>query len=229
LPPEAGPPRRRIAWSSLLFAVLMLALVGGRAWQDLSRPDAFAYWRDYFLSPSLSTTAVQLADGRRALQVKGRIGPAAAETFRQALAAADLGSGGLVVLSSPGGQLDQSLIMGEVIRSRGLATAVGTVDGEGRLRASYCASACVFTYAGGVSRSAAPGSVLGVHRFTTTGASADPVADTQRTTGLILRYLTKMGVSPQLVEMMTATSDMRWLEVDEARRLDLVTAGKASG
>ena len=105
-------------------------------------------------------------------------------------------AGDAVLLSSPGGDLDQAIIMGEIIRSRGLVTAVGTADASGRVRPAYCASACVFVFAGGKTRFGVEGSMLGVHRFvTTTAPVADPVADTQRVTGMVLSYLTKMGVS----------------------------------
>ena len=38
------------------------------------------------------------------------------------------------LLSSPGGNLEQAIIMGEIIRSRGLVTAVGVADASGRVR-----------------------------------------------------------------------------------------------
>jgi hypothetical protein len=53
---------------------------------------------------------------------------------------------------------------------------------------------------------------------------SDPVAETQRTTGMILNYLTKMGVSPLLVEAMSQTSDIRWLGPREMTAMNLVTA-----
>ena len=58
----------------------------------------------------------------------------------------------MILLSSPGGNLSQATIMGEIIRSRGLVTAVGTPDASGRVKPAYCASACVFVYAGGKTR-----------------------------------------------------------------------------
>ena len=130
-----------------------------------------------------------------------------------------------MLLSSPGGNLDQSLIMGEIIRARGLVTAVGTSDASGQIRPGSCASACVFVYAGGATRYDIAGSRLGVHRFTTRGpGSSDPVADTQRVTGLVLSYLKRMGVSASLVEAMSATSDIRWLDSRQAAEMNLVTA-----
>lgn len=218
--------RRRIGLSAILFAVLMVALVGGRAYKDLSRPEAWAYWRDAYLSPSLKSSVADVEiDGRKrvTLAVSGKIGAAAATWFRTALDDAKLSAGDVVALSSPGGNLDQALVIGEMIRARGLATAVGTIDSLGRLTPSYCASACVFVFAGGKPRFGLDGSKLGVHRFTTKASGSDAVADAQRTTGFILGYMTRMGVSPSILELMTATGEIRWLNEAQATDLELVT------
>ena len=215
---------------SILFAILLIALWGGHAWQDLSQPAAWTYWKDLYVSPSLTSSVGTIeANGRtrRVLAIKGPIGAAAATWFRERLDDARLASGDMVLLSSPGGRLDQGLIMGEVIRARGLITMVGTLDGEGRVRPSSCASACVLVYAGGVAREAFPGSALGVHQFTTDIAQDDSrrdiVADTQRTTGMILEYITRMGVSPAILQAMSASRDIRWLKESEALDLKLST------
>lgn len=240
------PPRptgrgllRRSSLVSILFAILIVALWGGRAYQDLSSPSAWAYWKDLYFSPAMTASVVQVevsgpSDRRRALAVKGEIGAAAASWFRDRLDEAKLVTGDIVVLSSPGGRLDQAIIMGEIIRSRGLTTVVGTVDSEGRLRSSYCASACVLAYAGGKVRLALPGSALGVHQFTTEvpkggDTGRDLVADTQKTTGMILEYMTRMGVSPSILQEMSATKDIRWLKEKEALDLKLATKRFAQG
>ena len=44
------------------------------------------------------------------------------------------GSGDLVLISSPGGDLGQSVIMGEFIRAHGLVTAVGTSNTSAQIR-----------------------------------------------------------------------------------------------
>lgn len=231
--PEARRRRSlgRNSLASILFAILIVALWGGRAWQDLSSPSAWAYWKDLYFSPSLTSSVTQLelnGQSRRALAVKGEIGAAAANWFRDRLDEAKLGPGDVVLLSSPGGRLDQGIIMGEVIRARGLTTMVAVADAQGRLRPSYCASACVFVYAGGTVREAFPGSALGVHQFTTeisrsAEAGRDIVADTQRTTGFILDYMTRMGVSPSILQAMSATRDIRWLSEKDAFDLKLST------
>jgi len=219
---------RRHLMSVIIF-VLLISGVLIQAYGDLSRPDAWDYWKDLYSTPSLSASVVDNVefDGRRrtVLSLRGKIGPAAASWLRGRLDEAKLRPGDVVLLSSPGGNLNQSIIMGENIRARGLATAVGTIDTAGQIRPGSCASACVTAFAGGTARYGIDGSRLGVHRFTTRGGgSDDPVADTQRTTGMVLSYLTRMGVSSSLVEAMSATADIRWLDPQEATAMKLVTA-----
>lgn len=227
---NAGAGRwRNSTLASVIFAGLLLAGVLIPAYRDLSSPNAWSYWTDYFGSPSMTASAVGMVDGRKALAFRGRIGPASASWFRAQLDAAKLTSGDLIFLSSPGGSLDQGLIMGAVVRSRGLTTVVGTVDSSGRPQPSRCASACVFVFAGGKVREALPRSALGVHQFTSTSAkgeesAGDLVARTQQTTGIILDYMTRMGVSPSIMQAMTASKNIRWLTEKEAFELNLVTA-----
>jgi len=215
-------------WSAVLF-ILVASGIGIRAYRDLSRPEAWAYWRDQYFAPSMTSSPVANADidgegrGRPALFIRGKIGAAAAGWFRDRLDEAHLAPGDTIVMSSPGGDLNQAMIIGEIIRSRGLDTAVGVVDGSGQVRPSYCASACVLVYAGGKSRYGIEGSRLGVHRFVTSVPGHDPVAETQRTTGVVLSYMTRMGVSSSVVEAMSETSDIRWLGIREAAAMKLVT------
>jgi hypothetical protein len=229
--PPAPPPvrvasHRRRYWSVAIF-VLLTSGVLIRAYRDLSRPDAWDYWKDQYVSPSLTSSPIAkldgVAGGRRALLVSGEIGPAAANWFRGKLDEAQLVAGDTILLSSPGGDLNQAAIMGEIVRSRGLATAVGTADASGRVKPSYCASACVLVFAGGKPRFGVPGSALGVHRFVTTKPVGDPVAETQRIAGAVLGYMTKMGVSSAIVEAMSETRDIRWLAPKEALAMNLVT------
>jgi hypothetical protein len=203
--------------------------VGIRAYRDLSRPEAWTYWKESYFSPSMTSSVVAGINlggenrSRTALAVQGTIGAASASWLRERLDEARLAAGDIVLLSSPGGNLEQALIMGEIIRARGLATAVGTAEASGTVARSYCASACVLVYAGGSPRYGVDGSALGVHRFVNPTPGRDPVADTQRTTGAVLNYMTKMGVSPSVIETMSATRDVRWLDPAEALQMHLVT------
>lgn len=227
--PQKQPPSRlrtRLPWTTLAFVVLMTALAAGRATTELPWPQAIAYWKDLWVSPGLSAVRTQaMLDGkpRPALAVSGSIGAAAASWLRSELDAARLAPGDVVVLSSPGGDVDQAIIMGEIIRARQLVTAVGTVDATGRIQPAYCASACVLVFAGGSTRVLVAGARLGVHRFTSSGPADNAVANTQRTTGRILGYLARMGVDRSLVELMSASSDIHWLSAGEAAATKLVT------
>ena len=239
--PPSAPVRRslfnRSSLVSLLFAIAIIGLYGGRAYQDLSTPEAWAYWKDLYFSHSLTASAVTvdgLGPSNRALAVKGEIGAATASVFRTQLDDAKLVAGDTVILSSPGGRVDQALIMGEIIRSRGLRTLVGSVNAEGRLKPAYCASACVLAYAGGTARALVPGSRLGVHQFTAEvpkeGASDwDGVAYAQKTSGMIIEYMTRMGVSPSILQRMSASKDIRWLSEKDALDLHLVTKRFGAG
>ncbi len=225
--PQPAPRHR----GHLMSVAIFLLLVSGvliQAYRELSAPGAWDYWNDRYFSPSMTSSVADNVDlgGRRlqALVLRGKIGAASASWFRERLDEAKLRAGDAVVISSLGGDVGQSLIMGEVIRTRGLVTAVGTVDASGRVGPASCASACVFVFAGGKTRFGVEGSRLGVHRFTTKTASADPVADAQRVTGTMLSYLTKMGISASVfVEAMSRTGDIRWLNMQEAVSMNLIT------
>ena len=230
--PAASPPvavvrKRRPVWS-VIFAVAVFS-VCVRAWQDISRPEAWTYWRESYFSPSMTSSVIANVDldnathGHRALAIHGTIGVASAGWLREQVDEAHLAAGDIVLLSSPGGNLEQAMIMGEIVRSRGLATAVGIADTSGRITRSFCASACVLVYAGGVRRYGLEGSVLGVHRFTNAMPGPDPIADAQRLSGRILNYMTRMGISSAVVEAMSETRDVRWLDPADALRMKLIT------
>jgi hypothetical protein len=223
-PPPQQATRRRWPILSIAMFVLVLSGIGIRAYRDLSQPDAWSYWKDQYGSPSLTSSVISKLEldgaphGRRTLSIKGEIGPAAAKWFRDRLEEAHLAAGDVILMSSPGGDLNQAAIMGEVIRSRGLVTAVGVADASGNVKPAYCASACVLVYAGGKVRFGVPGSGLGVHRFTTTKAIDDPLAEAQKIAGAVLGYMTKMGVSSSIVQAMSETKEIRWLAPKERWR-----------
>jgi hypothetical protein len=231
MPASQPPPLPRAAgrshlWSAAIF-ILLVSGVGIQAYRDISRPEAWTYWKELYFAPSLTASlflAVDLGGKKRAaLAVRGTIGEASASWFRERIDGVHLVAGDVILLSSPGGRLDQAVIMGEIIRSRGLVTAIGVVDSAGGISPSYCASACVIAYAGGETRFGIEGSKLGVHRFSTTTQIDDPVGDSQRVTGMLLGYMKKMGVSSTVVEAMSETRDIRWLGAKEASAMNLVT------
>ena len=95
-PSPAQPPRyKRHFWSIAIF-ILLVSGVCIRAYRDLSQPEAWHYWKDQYVSPSLTFSLIDKVDlngagqGRRALFVSGTIGPAAAALFRDKLDQANL-------------------------------------------------------------------------------------------------------------------------------------------
>ena len=103
--------------------ILIILGVGIRAYRDLSRPEAWAYWKELYFSPSLTSSVIANADvdgnRRPALVVSGKIGVAGASWLRDRLNEAHLAAGDLVLLSSPGGDVSQAMIMGEMIGRAG--------------------------------------------------------------------------------------------------------------
>jgi len=120
--------------------VLLISGVGIRAYRDLSRPEAWAYWKESYLAPTMTSALIPSGRFRR-------LGPWPARARHQRgdrrrhrelvpgqAREGHLAAGDAVLLSSPGGDLNRAVIMGEIIRSRGLVTAVGVTDASGQVR-----------------------------------------------------------------------------------------------
>jgi hypothetical protein len=105
-PPVRAPRRKRHFWSVAIF-ILLVSGVCIRAYRDLSQPEAWHYWKDQYVSPSLTSQVIDTlhldgsSQGRRALFVSGTIGPAAANWFRGRLDQANLTAGDIVLRPPP--------------------------------------------------------------------------------------------------------------------------------
>lgn len=130
-----------------------------------------------------------------------------------------------VYFNSPGGSLVAAMDLGRLLREHGFDTSVGrrTADAS-RPDAGVCYSACPFAYAGGVRRSLAGGSVLGVHRAENRTPVPDEQAFVRRVADEAGAYLEEMGVSTRLVALMAGAphDSIRLIDPDEALHLDLV-------
>lgn len=109
----------------------------------------------------------------------------------------------VVLLSSPGGDVREALVIGRLLRSYN-ATVIVT---------SECVSACVLALAGGASRvvTQLPSyghTRLGIHRIRPVGAAtlkqspAEVMSEYNRMKKETTEYLTEMGISIRLAEMM---------------------------
>jgi hypothetical protein len=145
---------------------------------------------------------------------------------------------GTVMLNSRGGNLFGGIKLGEAIRAQGMSTEVGRtiaspyVSGAQQHEKGQCASACVFAFLGGVSRTAKDND-LGVHQFYQEAALSDPKAkvfsaidfsNQQLVSALVLDYAVKLGADPRLVSRASkvSPSDIEWLSAADAVSLKAI-------
>jgi hypothetical protein len=132
-----------------------------------------------------------------------------------------------VSLNSPGGSVGDALAIGAMLRKSGFATSVE--------KGALCASSCPLMLAGGVTRLASAEAAIGVHQIyaaettqtlgTLKPTAATAMADAQRTTAEITRYLNDMGIDPGLWlhALETPPGELYFLKPNELKTLRLVT------
>lgn len=118
---------------------------------------------------------------------------------------------GLVVLSSPGGDVSEGLSIAAAVRTQGLATS--TID--------KCASACAFIWLAGVRRYFSEGARIGFH------AAYSIVDGKPAESGMgnadIGAFLAHLGLSREAIRFITSAppDGMRWITLEDARRLNI--------
>jgi len=119
-------------------------------------------------------------------------------------AMADMCNGGGVLLESRGGSLDAGLRIGEIVRRRGMETAVA-YD-------AMCASSCALAWLGGVVRNMFPTSRIGFHEAYV--LEGDSPRTSSVGNALIGVYLTNIGVPREAVIFITSADDhsLNWLD-----------------
>jgi hypothetical protein len=129
-----------------------------------------------------------------------------------------------VRLNSPGGDLGAGLELGKLIRQHHLSTEVGAtrIPPNAMLEVSIrqpgtCNSACAYAFLGGEKRTASGGS-LGFHQFGDNPkvAVADRTSQAQAATGILIRYLKRMGIDPEVLALASAMPGNRIDTPDEA-------------
>jgi len=136
----------------------------------------------------------------------------------------------IVRLNSQGGSLRGGVLLGELFRSRHFATEVGSsnlnadvpiVGSENGYTKTPgdCASACAFTFLGGIERTLDPNSNLAFHLYSKPDAPSEN--DVQELISLLHLYLLEMGVDARLIAWVTETGPkvLRRIRPDEARDL----------
>ena len=132
-----------------------------------------------------------------------------------------------VALDSPGGSVNDALEIGRLIREKGYATSVAA--------GALCASSCPLVFAGGKTRLATAQSAIGVHQIyaaapkgsltSRLAAAGNAMSDAQTMTAEISRYLTGMGIDPEvwLRALETPPDRLTYFSTGELTTLKLVT------
>lgn len=132
-----------------------------------------------------------------------------------------------VYFDSPGGLTFEGMELGKAIRELHFNTDVGAQGDRGGKPSSICASACAYAYAGGEGRFlTAKSGLLGIHQFYS-DRKKEPSRDIQAISGLMLAYLTDMGVDAHAFSLasMTAPEEMLILTPEDAEQLGFANNG----
>ena len=136
--------------------------------------------------------------------------------------------GPAVYLNSPGGDLQEALKLGRLIREAGKKTIIGSLAGVDTLEGSdrpsgfpengRCESACAYAFMGGQERRLGSGR-LGLHRFYSTerGLTSD---EAQFLSGLLVEYMVEMGIDARLFLAASKEGAEGMYYVSEAEALD---------
>ena len=144
------------------------------------------------LPDRLTLTVVE--GGKRAL-LEGGILPGDAERIEKQLADLAPQPEG-VILNSPGGSVQDALMLGRYLRQAELTTALRSGD--------ICYSACPYLLAAGTSRTIPDDASVGVHQHYFGESTLLPafvaVDDIQRGQGEVMTYLDGMGIDPLVMQ-----------------------------
>lgn len=125
-------------------------------------------------------------------------------------------------INSPGGDVDEALAVGRLIRDEGLNTMI--------LPGMACLSACPYMLAGGVARQVSLAGAVGLHQHYYDTPRYIPVyfavEDIQHSQGAVMRYLIEMGVDAAVMVhgLTTPPNDIYVLVEDELLESQLATS-----
>lgn len=134
----------------------------------------------------------------------------------------------IVFFNSGGGSLVGAIELGTVIRRLRFDTGIALFRDGATQYEGICASACVYAFAGGVSRYyKAGGTRLGLHQFYATDNSISN-EESQKVSGILVAYLQNMGVDALAfsVSSKAVPEEIVWLSADDALRLKFANNGE---
>lgn len=213
---------RRGAWRALTGLVTGLLAVCQPAHAEKQRPMTFEIIEQRS-SPDGVTASIYAS---------GDITDGTARRFEEMVAGARIRNA-VVSFDSRGGLVVESVRLGQAIRRLGFGTSVQRAMAIGGAGKAYCASACVYAYAGGVARylNDADGR-LGVHQYYASSGGTESASDELKVAQLmgsvIVAHLQQMGVSSALyvAAAMTDSGTMLWMDRSHGEEYGLVNNGR---
>lgn len=171
-----------------------------------------------------------LMHGGEFIYAEGEIGSGTADEFAKFVKQKGIANA-RVIFNSPGGSLIEGIKLGRVIRALRFDTGIGAYSEQFDLdanRQAICASACAYSFAGGVNRFIDESSGrLGLHQFY--GNTAEDVSGemAQQISGLLVAFLDEMGVDAKAFSISTTANrdGMIWLNPQDARTLRFANNG----
>ena len=220
---------RRSTFSGLLGLVATLLLPLGAGAAEMS-----------FRAIPLGSAGACGDDCPTAIEAVGQITPDTPGLLLAFLQGAGGGSQPIVILDSPGGSVLASMELGILLRRIGATAVVAHAYAGGAggsvLTSGQCFSACVYAFIGARRRVVWDSSQVGIHRMSVVeeGLDASGTAPVRRRSldnddvrAVLMRYISRMGVSPALIEAAerVPSDDLKILSRGELRRWHL--AGSA--
>lgn len=142
-----------------------------------------------------------------------------------------------VFLSSPGGSVVGAMALGKAFRAAKANVVIAslTKDRELNLQAgARCVSACAYAFLGGVRRSLAPGSQVGLHRMVSLrnegpfGVFQKRIYDNGSLKILLEEYVSEMGVNSEIVDVAERSRPdaIRILTAEEIEKWRIINSSK---
>lgn len=143
-----------------------------------------------------------------------------------------------IYINSTGGDLEEGIKLGCVIRAYGLETSIGTYVLEPgdpdepivsrKHKVGSCLSAATMMFAGGRLRHFPQGSKFGVHRFAFENPVSSSLEKSQELSAGMASFLADMGVSLSFLQVSASTpsEELHFLEHEELRKHRMVTDGE---
>lgn len=180
----------------------------------------------------------QFIGGYYCVNISGTIAPGDDNRFRNFLEKSSVPPRATVYIDSIGGDVDAAIGIGRIIREQWFSTSIGQYrlshpDPEipvthREFLKGHCMSAATLIYLGGRLRYFENDSTFGVHQFSFKDPSPEHLELSQLLSSKIARYVSDMGITPEFLEISSATlnNEIDLIEADKLRHLNVVTDGE---